>query len=112
MAVLAKMVVNKKQEQWGTQPPAEHFTEDHWFEPDGSGGIRQDCGCFEDSPQGVSSTVVEMRPVYSREQGHENHLFWDATPSGVFEMTINNKSAADYFRTGEEYYVEIRKARS
>jgi hypothetical protein len=111
MAVLAKMVVQKKVEHFGTELPPEHFTEDHWFEPDGSGSIRQDCDCRENAPSRIGNTTIVMTPVYSREKGHENHLFWDASPSGSFEMNVANKAAADYFETGQEYYVEIRKAR-
>ncbi len=109
MSVLAKMTVVERTEQSGAHKPAKHFEEDHWFQKDEGGGLKQDCGCGDDE-YGIANVSVQLRPVYSQEEGHENHAFWDASPSGSLEMVINNPAAAEYFETGVEYYVEIRKA--
>ncbi len=108
MPVIAKMHVVERTEHEGLTRPPEHFTEDHWFQKDENGQLKQNCKC-ENDVYGVANVSVILKPVYSQEEGHENHAFWDATPSGSLELMINNPAAAAYFETGVEYYVEIRK---
>jgi len=108
MAVLAKMQVHEKAEQWGSEYPPEHYEEDHWFTSMAEIG-KQVCAC-EPKP-GISSVQVKLSAVYNTTVGHPNHLFWQATPSGTLELSISNPDAAGFFETGVEYYVEIRKAR-
>ncbi len=48
---------------------------------------------------------VTMYPVYSPEG--ENKDFWDATPNGKLEMTINNTNAQGRFQPGQEYYLDF-----
>lgn len=52
------------------------------------------------------SSKVELWPVYSQEEGHENKRFWDATPSGKLEMTIKSDAAKEFI-LGEEYYIDF-----
>lgn len=49
---------------------------------------------------------VELWPVYSQDENHENKKFWDATPSGKIEMSIKGE-AAQRFIVGQEYYVDF-----
>lgn len=37
----------------------------------------------------------------------EDQRFYDATPSGHFEMLCNNQAALDQFKLGEDYYFDI-----
>lgn len=54
-----------------------------------------------------SSRLIVMSPVYSQDPNHENKSFWDATPSGELQMTINNSKAARFFEPGQEYYIDF-----
>lgn len=56
--------------------------------------------------------TVKLRPVYSQDPSHENKAFWDATPSGLIEMSINNPTAFDFFakRMGKEFYIDFAEA--
>lgn len=48
-----------------------------------------------------------MTPVYSEDPQHENKAFWDATPSGKFEVgTILQMP----WKVGAEYYLDISPA--
>jgi hypothetical protein len=51
--------------------------------------------------------TVEMTPV----QGDDNKPWSVYTPSGKIEMTINNPSAYDQFKLGEEYFVDFTPAK-
>lgn len=53
---------------------------------------------------------VALFPVYSEDPNHENKQFWDATPSGLIQLSINNPVAFERFDLGAEYYVEFTKA--
>lgn len=57
-----------------------------------------------------TSRLIAMKPVYSQDPTHENKAFWDATPNGELTMTINNPTAAEFFRPGEEYYIDFSPA--
>jgi len=53
------------------------------------------------------SRKIVLAPVYSQDPLHENKAFWDATPSGEISMTINNPRAAEFFKPGQEYYIDF-----
>ena len=109
MGVLAKFRVTSKTEIFGTHYPPEHFDEDHWFTSMAEGkGQKCECAMIND---GVGHVDVTMSPVYNTEPGHENHKFWQATPTGEIKLGINNPAASSQFEVGAEYFVEIRKAR-
>ncbi len=40
----------------------------------------------------------------------EDGAFWQATPSGKLEMTINNTAAAEQFQPGQSYYLTFERA--
>lgn len=40
----------------------------------------------------------------------EDRRFYDATPSGHFEMLVNNPAALDQFTLGNDYYFDITPA--
>lgn len=52
--------------------------------------------------------TVEMRPVTpSSDEEEENKKFWEATPSGSLELGCINPEAAEFFKLGEEYYLDF-----
>jgi hypothetical protein len=53
---------------------------------------------------------VTLTPVYSDDPEHENHAYWDATPTGHIALGISNPLAFDAFVEGAEYYVDFTKA--
>lgn len=53
---------------------------------------------------------ITFKPVYSTDPTHENKSFWDATPQGDLSMTIDNPSAAEFFKPGLEYYIDFSEA--
>lgn len=53
---------------------------------------------------------VVLLPVYSTDPEHENKKFWNATPSGTIDMSINNPDAVAEFVEGQEYYVDFSPA--
>lgn len=66
---------------------------------------------------GVEEQVnIKMTPVYPKASGdkteneHENRTFWKYTPGGELRMSTINKTAADYFELGKEYYLDFTKA--
>ena len=111
MALVLKMRASEIAQGGGSHRPAEHYIEDHWF-TSMSAGKGQPKDCCEMVEKGQSSEKVTLRAVYSLEPGHPNHEFWDATPLGELVFTIHNPAAFGYIEPGEEYFVEIRKARS
>lgn len=55
--------------------------------------------------------TFKFSPVYSPDLNHENHKFWEATPSGIIELgSILNKEASDQFHIGKEYYIDFTQA--
>jgi len=53
--------------------------------------------------------LVKLNPVYSDNPEHENKKFWDSMPSGRIEMDIANPLAAEFFKLGEEYYIDFTR---
>jgi hypothetical protein len=59
---------------------------------------------------------VRMMPVYAGEgtdpklTTKEDGAFWEATPSGSLEMTVNNPLAAEQFQPGDKFYLTFEKA--
>lgn len=57
--------------------------------------------------------TVKLSPVYANgDPEHENSKFWKYTPSGVIELGTVNASAAEYFKLGEEYYIDFTHAKA
>lgn len=55
--------------------------------------------------------TVKMSPVYGNgDPNHENTKFWQASPSGSFELNTVNKAAVDGLELGGEYYFDITPA--
>ena len=54
-------------------------------------------------------TSVEMAPVYD-DGCEENKAFWDATPCGSLQLSVNNVTAlpAD-LAEGDEFYVDLTR---
>lgn len=48
---------------------------------------------------------IRLGAVYDPDPNHENHKFWEATPSGQIELNIVNAGAADMLRLNDEFYV-------
>lgn len=63
---------------------------------------------LNDMDGNVSQQNVRFHPVYS--EAGENRDFWEATPSGAIQMTINNKQAFGEFKKGRQYYVDFTEA--
>lgn len=40
----------------------------------------------------------------------ENHAFFNATPSGLIELTIQNPYGAELFQPGKDFYVDFEEA--
>lgn len=59
--------------------------------------------------------TVKMTPVYPKADGsrpeneHENRTFWKYTPGGDLRLMTINKTAADQFELGKEYYLDFTK---
>ncbi len=51
---------------------------------------------------------IHLIPVMTGSE--ENKAFWQHTPSGQIEMTINNPTAIEQFTPGAEYYVTFAPA--
>jgi hypothetical protein len=49
-----------------------------------------------------------LTPVYGNgDPSHENTKFWNATPSGQFQMNTVNLAAVDCLELGQEVYLDI-----
>lgn len=59
-------------------------------------------------------TKVKMQPV--SDQGDpkvtskEDGSFFEATPSGLLEMQVNNEAAAEQFQPGDRFYLTFERA--
>lgn len=53
----------------------------------------------------------EMIPVSSNDPNHENKRFASASPSGAFNLMVENPDAMDYVLPGYEYRITIEKVR-
>lgn len=54
----------------------------------------------------TTSYSYNLSPVYASE---ENKTYWEATPSGSFNVNINI-SKGKLFQVGKEYYLDISEA--
>lgn len=62
----------------------------------------------QSAPEGAKE--IHLTAVNPNNPNHENTAFWTATPSGELRMLITNPPAADYFKVGEEYYLDFSPA--
>ena len=62
---------------------------------------------LEGNEEGTEFTV-KMRAVTSGSD--ENMDFNKYTPSGSFEMYVDNPKAKDFFEVGKEYYLDFTEA--
>jgi hypothetical protein len=59
----------------------------------------------------VIAPTIKLSPVYgNNDPNHENTKFWEASPSGSFELGTINADAAAIFELGQEYYIDISRA--
>lgn len=59
---------------------------------------------------GFDQPTVVLRPVMATDDSPENRAFWEASPNGSIELTINNPAAAEVFELGKSYYVDFTPA--
>lgn len=56
--------------------------------------------------------TIKLAPVYGNgDPQHENTKFWQASPSGSFELGTVNVAAVEQLRLGGEYYIDITPAK-
>lgn len=68
------------------------------------------CTAKESRLHGTEELVaVKFSPVY-KDKSAENAEFWKWTPCGSVELGTINKSAADAFELGKEYYLDFSPA--
>ena len=70
-------------------------------------GIDTYAGHYNGKP--VVAGNVKMEVVYSDDPECDSKKFWDATPMGNFELSINNPDALKQFTPLKEYYVRIEE---
>jgi hypothetical protein len=72
--------------------------------------VKQADGSYKSEP-GEMHTIV-LSPVYGNgDPNHENTKFWQASPSGRFELGCANPEATKQFDVGAEYYIDITPAK-
>lgn len=54
--------------------------------------------------------TVILKPVTADDENPENRAFWEASPNGKIEMSINNPAGAEVFELGKSYYVDFTPA--
>jgi hypothetical protein len=55
--------------------------------------------------------TLKMSPVYGNgDPNHENTKFWEASPSGSFQIGVVNLDAVEHMKLGEEFYIDITPA--
>lgn len=55
--------------------------------------------------------TIEACPVYGNgDPGHENTKFWQASPSGKFQLGCVNAAATAMFKVGMEFYLDATPA--
>lgn len=55
--------------------------------------------------------TLKFSPVYGNNNPeHENTKFWEASPSGSFELSCVNLAAVEHMEPGKEYYIDITPA--
>lgn len=72
------------------------------YVPGVNGGLRLVPGIV------TTFTLVPVSPQGDEET--ENNLFANQSPSGEFKLQIRNERAAEMFRPGRSYYVDISPA--
>ena len=55
----------------------------------------------------TTSMIVKLNPSY---ESGVNKAFFEATPTGSLEMTINNPAAFGFFRPGRKYWLDFTPA--
>lgn len=71
--------------------------------------IKSTNGYPESEPCEMAS--VKLTPVYgNNDPHHENSRFWDASPSGSFELNTVNMDAVAQLELDGEYYIDITPA--
>lgn len=55
----------------------------------------------------ANSQLVRLNAVTAPRPDNPDHAFWQATPSGSLEMTINNAAAFDFFLPGKKYLLDF-----
>lgn len=73
-----------------------------WVDPEGNPVTHENAYHFWNQPEVHMSTVISGSP--------ENEVFYEASPGGKFEITINNPHAAEMFEVGRQYYFDITVA--
>lgn len=70
---------------------------------------KMSCNFKSQSGEGDSAvSYIQLSPVYSGSE--ENKRFFQSTPGGALQFYTVNKSAADQFEQGKEYYIDITPA--
>lgn len=54
--------------------------------------------------------TIKLVPVYSPQEGSENHAFWKASPNGEIRLGTINMQAAEQFVLNGEYYIDFTLA--
>ena len=63
---------------------------------------RREDGTYETVRRILYSVI--LCPIYSDKEGSENKRFWDAQPTGRFELGMVKESS---FEIGRDYYIDI-----
>lgn len=58
----------------------------------------------KDKDGNTMSVIVRMNPSY---ESGVNRAFFEATPTGNLEMTINNPAAFGFFRPGQKFWLDF-----
>lgn len=86
------------------------FTEGSKVKLGPDGKLLRDAKGYEQM-EPARQVTIEMYPVYGNgDPNHENTKFWQASPSGKFELNCVNEDASRQFQVGREYYVDIHPA--
>lgn len=69
-------------------------------------------GSVEQFTYGSTVRLQAIMPADSDDKitRDENTRFWEATPNGRFEMTVNNPAAAEQFQPGDQWYLTFERA--
>jgi hypothetical protein len=79
------------------------------YEKDADGNPKKDEGGNYVSRK-FKQPTVELRPVMATDEHPESKVFWEATPMGSIQLTINNPHGAEVFEVGKDYYVDFTPA--
>ncbi len=64
-----------------------------------------------DQGNGKRLCTLRFTPVYAPNPEDVNHKFWEATPSGKFELGMVKEEAIKQFELGKDYYLDITEAK-